>query len=263
MSGLCGFIYCGKNVYKLSELPPSEKYKIAYNYYEKGKYIKAKELFETITSINIIENYADSAKYFLGQCYFHTREYVLAENEFQQLVNTRPGSMLIPKSKYMIGMCRLKMSQGPEHDQDNTIKAIQAFENFIFDPAAHFDEQLYNDAEKNLVSLHNRLAEKDLKNGLLYKKMGDYNAALKYFTDAVSTHNQYGYVSCIPQAFYEMGECHSKLKQYPEAKELYLTIVRNFSDDVYAEKAAGQLAKLKKMTTTKRDTAVVIKKLQY
>ena len=60
-----------------------------------------------------------------------------------------------------------------------------------------------------------------------------------------------------------MGECHSKLKQYPEAKELYLTIVRNFSDDVYAEKAAGQLAKLKKMTTTKRDTAVVIKKLQY
>jgi outer membrane protein assembly factor BamD (BamD/ComL family) len=155
------------------------------------------------------------------------------------------------------------MSQGPEHDQDNTIKAIQAFENFIFDPAAHFDEQLYNEVEKNLVSLYNRLAEKDLKNGLLYKKMGDYNAALKYFTDAVSTHNQYGYVSCIPQAFYEMGECHSKLKQYPEAKELYLTVVRNFSDDVYAEKAAGKLAKLKKMTTTKKDTAVVIKKLQY
>ena len=250
---------CGENVYKMGELPSKEKFAVALKYYEKGQYSKAKILFESVARLNIIESYADSAQFLLGQCYYYMRDYVFAENEFQLIVNSRPGSRLIPRSKFMIGMCNLKMSPSSSLDQENTLKSINAFELFIDDPAAQFDAELYKEAEKQLQMLYNRLAEKDMKNGMLYKKMGDYNAAIKYLNYAILDYNQYGFVACIPRALYETGECYLKLKQYPEARERFLVVVQNFSDNEYAEKAAKRLSEIKKKVLASRDTTTVIK----
>jgi tetratricopeptide (TPR) repeat protein len=98
-----------------------------------------------------------------------------------------------------------------------------------------------------------------MKNGMLYKKMGDYNAAIRYLNYAINDYNQYGFVVCIPRALYETGECHLKLKQYPEARERFLVVVQNFSDNEYAEKAAKRLSEIKKKVLASRDTTTVIK----
>jgi len=236
-------IMCGENIYNLSEdLTYREVFEMGKKYFLKRDYRRAKVLFDRVARLGIIADFSDSAQFLLAESNYNLRDYLIAENEYERVL---PGSMLRPKAMYMIGMCYYKLSFPTALDQKYTNEAIKAFENFYFSAYSQFDQQLSQDALNKLVELHGKLAEKDLNTGILYKKEGSYNSAIIYLDYAMFNYNQYGTVSIVPRALYEMGECYARLKQYSEAEEKYQALIDNFKQHPYAEKAREKLAKIK------------------
>jgi len=126
---------------------------------------------------------ADSAQYYLGQSHFKMEEYILAASEFEKLITHMPHSKLVPEAEYMLAESYYKQSPRPELDPEYTIKAIRAYQSFIEDfPTV----TLRPEAEKKILKLRSKLAEKNYNSGVIYRKMKEYRASIIYFDDVLT-----------------------------------------------------------------------------
>ena len=247
------FIACGENLYNLGNNTPREIFQIGKRYFFKGDYNEAQIVFEQVARLNIIAEYSDSVQFLLAESYFNVKKYVLAQSEYERLIKNLPRSQLLPKAKYMVGMCYFNLSPSEQLDQVYTNNAIKAFEEFLRAYRSQADEQLIQDAGNRLGELYEKLAEKDFKAGVLYKKMDDYFAAIQYLNDSMTKYNTYGPAPTIPKALFEKGECYIKLIQFPEAQDAFQALVDNFPQHVLVNRAREKLASLK-TEIAKRDT---------
>lgn len=146
--------------------------------YSDGDYVKAKDDFDIVIKQFPASEYADSAQFFLAQTYFKRGEYLTAAFEFENVSRNYPTSKLLPEARYNIALCYAARSPRPQLDQENTKKAIEAFQMFIdYYPTS----KLVGDAEKQIQALRNKLAKKNLEIAQLYYTMGYYRAAIIYF----------------------------------------------------------------------------------
>ncbi|MFC1513897.1 outer membrane protein assembly factor BamD [candidate division KSB1 bacterium] len=243
-------INCAEDLRRMRSLPSPEKFEAGKNYFLDEKYDHAKTLLEDISRLDFISTYADSAQLLLAQCHFELGDYILAENEFRRLLSRYPSSSLRAMAAYMIGMCNYELSPRYELDQEYTVKAIEAFGNFLLSPEYQMQTSLIFDAQNKLMELRTKLAEKDLHSGILYKKRGQYEAAIIYIQ---SVFDNFIDTPVIPKALFEMGECYYKLENYPEAIDKYQALLDNFQDHETAIKAQERLASIK-TKTAKIDT---------
>ncbi len=149
--------------------------------YDNEDYFEASQELQRIVWSFSGSTIADSAQYYLGLSHYKLDEYILAASEFEKLITHMPHSKLVPQSEYMLAESYFKQSPRPELDPEYTIKAIRAYQSFIEDfPTS----DLRKDAEKKILILRSKLAEKDYDSGVIYRKMKRYKAAIIYF-DAV------------------------------------------------------------------------------
>ncbi|GAB4177492.1 MAG: outer membrane protein assembly factor BamD [Calditrichia bacterium] len=226
----------GKNVKR--ELKPLEKLQKAKTLLDKEKYLKAQD----ILSLWIIENpgspLKDKARFWLGLTHFHTKEYLIAISEFSRLIQEMPESPLIGDAQYYIAMSYFKMSPFPELDQEYTRKALREFQLFIETFPDHKNVQ---DATKHIQELRQKLAIKTLKNAHLYRKMGQLNGALLYFSEILE--NYYD----LPQAeeaLFWAGHIELELKKYNEAQNHLNIYLNKYPEGKYVQKAKELLERL-------------------
>lgn len=255
------FTLCGTNLYNLGELPPSDLFVLGKEYYfEKEDYDSAQILFNRIARLGIVTDYADSAQFLLAESYFKLGNYILAESEYDRLIRTRLRSPLVPYSRYMIGMSYYNLSPSAVLDQEYTNKAIEAFQEFIYDAGSQQTPALIDEAYQRLIELHARLAEKDYLSGVLYRKMGFYDAAIKYLDYSMISHSVLisgeliGPLEIIPKAQYEKGECYIKLDRFTDAQEAFQSIIDNFPDHYLVKRARDKLTAVK-VEAAKADTS--------
>ena len=254
VSLLVMFLECGENLYNLGNMPPREKFQLGKKYFSKGDYDNARIVFEQIARLNIVADYSDSTQYLLAESHFNMENYILAQSEYERLIKNLPSSSLLPKAKFMIAMSYYKLSPSEQLDQEYTVKAAETFEEFIRGFGSQSNQQLVKEANDKLSELNTKLAEKDLKTGIIYKKMGYYDAAIQYLNDSMNNYNEYGPVTVIPKALFESGECYVEMRKYPEAKEAYEALIDNFPQHYLNNKAREKLASLK-TEIAKKDTS--------
>lgn len=127
----------------------------------------------------------DDALYYLGQSYFRIKDYVLAAAQFDRLTRDFPTSPYHPDALYQLARTDDLQSRPAALDQTETIRAISRYRDFL---------QLYpehpsaNEARKRLQALNDRLAEKRVRNGRLYLKLKQYDAAAHYLERAIEEH---------------------------------------------------------------------------
>ena len=127
------------------------------------------------------ENTGD-ALFYLGQAYFKIKDYVLASAQFDRLTRDFPTSPYHPDALYQLGRTDDLQSRTAALDQSETIRAISRYRDFL---------QLYpehpsaKEARERIAALNDRLAEKRVRNGRLYLKLKQYDAAVHYLERAI------------------------------------------------------------------------------
>lgn len=232
------FIGCNSKTTKV--LPAHEQFEYAKGLYDRGKFYKSQMAFENLIYTYPGNAVIDSAQFYLGMCYYGQKDYGLAAGEFKRILTAYPNSEFADDAQYYTAMCHYNLSPKYSLDQSETNQAIYEFNllNSTY-PMSPFVKE----AKERVAELENKLAEKKFKDGELYLKLGNYDAALLYFS---FVRDNYPSTDWAIKAYFYSGEAQMKLKNYDEAKHIFETFVVGFPDHKLATKAKEKLDELTK-----------------
>jgi len=124
----------------------------------------------------------DDALYYLGLAYFQTKDYALASTQFDRLTRDFPQSTMQPDAMFYLARCDDLDSRPAPLDQTETQRAIDRYQQF---PAAYPDHAHSGEAKQRMQALRDRLAEKRFRNGRLYTKLKQPQAAAIYLRELI------------------------------------------------------------------------------
>lgn len=228
---LAGFIGCGGKP-TLANLTAQELFERGKQKYTEKDYIDALEYFQAIVYNFPGESIVDSAQYYLALSYYGNKEYELAQVEFNRLTLNYPSSVYFQHALFMKAVSFFEGT--PKHyglDQTDLVKAINQFEDFIID---YPESELIEDARKYLLAAQTRLARKYYSSGVVYSRIGAYEAAIIYFQKVVDDFTDTEYA---PQATYKIAEMNRKLRRYEEARKQFEGFFTVFAEHELAARA--------------------------
>jgi len=218
---------------------PEDQYEYAKMLYVKGNYYLATEAFQTVIFRFHGTSLADSVTFYMGMCYYNQEDYILAVGEFKRLRLNYPNSPLADDAHYMTARSYFLDSPGNVGlEQDGVKDAIREIENFFEDfPNSAFRQN----ARELLDSCYCRLAHKDYKNGEVYYKIGDYQAARIYLEDVVT---KYSCSEWVGKSLYRLGEIDYKEENYKDSRAKFKNFLNAFPEHEWAGRAAKRLEKV-------------------
>jgi outer membrane protein assembly factor BamD len=228
---------CSRAVVKQPPTPYGQ-YQSGMQHYQKGDYLKAQsELQKVIYSFPGLA-FIDTAQYYMAMSYFNIGRYPEAIGEFKRFLQTYPTSPLADRAQYRIAQAYFKQSPSFSHDQIDTYSAIDEFSVFL---DKYPDSPLIDSARTDLNVLYDKLAEKLFKSGLLYIKLGRYDAALVYFAQV---RDNYADTPWAANALYYSGEAEMKLGKNNDALHTFQDFVIAFPDHKLVKKAREYIGRL-------------------
>ncbi|MEW5873572.1 MAG: outer membrane protein assembly factor BamD [Candidatus Zixiibacteriota bacterium] len=220
-------------------LSAQDGYTEAHALYEAGKWEKARLAFEQVVFNHPGSALVDSAQYFLGMCYFKMEDPILAAAEFQRVRTQYPASPLVDDADIM--RCRSLLLSSPSHtglDQEPTREAVNELR--LFQDNHPFSEFLPA-ADSLLKVAYGRLSTKDFKTGVLYQKLGRYEAARVYLQEMI---DRYPESPLVPDALYRLGEGQRRQDSLASAIEYYEKLIYTFPDHERTGDARKRVARL-------------------
>lgn len=174
---------CSKEV-KRAPLEPSALFQRGLILFNEGKFTQAKEVFSRFISYFPEEKeLVARAELKMADCAFMKKEYPEAIERYIEFKKRYPFHPDLPYAEFQIGMSYFKQIRSKERDQENTRKALEAFEEVVKKyPQTIFAEK----AKDKIVFCKRRLAEHEIYVGKFYLKKRKYQAALSRFEEALS-----------------------------------------------------------------------------
>ena len=123
------------------------------------------------------------ALYYLGMSYIKEKDYALASAQLDRLLRDFPTSPLQPDALVDLARCDDLQSHTAALDQTETERALQRYNQFVDQYPGH---ARVPEAKARIQVLRDRLAEKLLRSGRLYSKLGREKAAEFYLRRVVS-----------------------------------------------------------------------------
>ena len=221
---------CGSE--KNNELKPAEvRYEMGKEYYDKGKYRKAIAELKIVTFNAPGSEIGDDAQFYLANAHFELKEYLLAISEYERLLRVHPESPFLEEGEYKRALCFDILSPSSHHDQTNTLKALDAYQEYIENWP---DSEYKIKAESRLDLLRFKLAKKLFDNGRQYQKLGECQSSAIYMRQLLEKYYDSG---LAPEARWRLAECEMKLKNWDSALEVLGEILRRNEDAEFVKKA--------------------------
>jgi outer membrane assembly lipoprotein YfiO len=159
------------------------------------------------------------AKSILGQ-----GEWERARGELSGLIERYPDSSEIEEARYLTGVTYSRESLPVELDQELTRKALEEFEAYLADfPAG--GHRAEGAAERG--ALREKLADKELRNGQLYLRMGFPDAARTFFQQIL---DRYGDTTRAERASFGLAEVLRAEGKNAEAGAIYRRLLESETD---------------------------------
>lgn len=124
----------------------------------------------------------DDALFYLGDSYFRMKDYALASGQYDRLIRDFPGSPLHPDALFQLARCDDLQSHPAPLDQTETTRAISRYKDFL---ELYPEHPRAAEAKTRLDAMTDRLAEKRWRNGRLYYRLKQYDAAEYYFRSVI------------------------------------------------------------------------------
>lgn len=167
-----------------------ELYRGAFSYFDKGKYLKAADLFDKLLLSVSGTNRDDTVRFYLGLSNYKYGDYTIAEANFDQFLSVFPRSPFTEEAKYLRIECLYAATHRWELDQTPTYKAMSAIDIFIHE---YSESKYLRTLRDMLVDLQGRLDKKSFEAAKLYFTIEDYKAAAYALKNVLkeNSENQY------------------------------------------------------------------------
>ena len=158
----------------------SEKFRVAEEMYDKGKFAKANKLFAQIVPSYRGKPQAEKLMFLYSKSYYEMKEYYLASYQFERFVSSYPQSEKVEEAAFLSGKSVYMLSPVYSKDQTETRDAIEKLQTFInLFPESEFLPQ----ANELVKELDFKLERKAFEIAKQYNKIagytGDYTASIK------------------------------------------------------------------------------------
>lgn len=203
-----------------------DKFKAAFELFDAEKYLKAADMFESLSMQTSGTAKDDTVQFYWGYSNYKYGDYLTAEENLNSFISLYPVSPFTEQAKFLRIDCLFQSTYRYELDQTPTYKALNAIEEFTKDnPDSEYMEQVLSMQRQ----LKDRLELKAYKSAYLYYHMEDYMAAHYALKNVLkdNAENQYReeILFYIAMSSYQYAFNSIPSKQ----KERYLTFV----DDYY------------------------------
>ncbi len=176
--GLLAFTSCNDFSRLVKSTDNEAKYEVAVDYYERGDYNHALQLFDLLQASFRNTPRGESITYKTAQCYYLQEDYEIASYYYNNFVQTYPFSKDAEKAAYMNAYCNYLLSPESGLDQTNTHNAIKHLKAFT----EHYpNSDSLERVNQLLTDLNNKLEEKDYNMCRLFYRMENYSAAITSF----------------------------------------------------------------------------------
>ena len=228
---------CSHKINK-EEMDAQAYFEYAKSLFDKGKYYNAINEFTVITLKFSADPIVDDAQFYLAESHFMYKEYLIAIAEYQKLIEDFPESPYVEEAFYKIGLSYSKLSLRAELDQEYTFQAIRQFQNFL---EAYPGSKFRKEAEQKMAELRNKLAQKKLLGGDVYRKMGYLNSALIYYDIVLQ---EYYDTPAAESALFWKAECEYKLKKMENALTSYTVFLEKYPSSKWASRAKERISEI-------------------
>ena len=233
-----------------------ELFQNAKRLYDDGDYREAYDAFRVLTLQYQGSALSDDAQFYLGESQFHREEYILAAFEYESLIRTMPTSELVPNAQFQLAMCYYNRSPEYFHDQDYSMKAIDAFQAFL---EYHPTDPRVPEAEAKITEINTKLARKEYEGGIIYMRMDYYRAATVSFDFVIEKYHDTPYAE---PALLKKGESLIARRRYREARDIASRFLEKYPSSVLrkaaesllrdAQDGMDEISKAQKQTTENR-----------
>ncbi|MBS1536839.1 MAG: outer membrane protein assembly factor BamD [Bacteroidetes bacterium] len=217
---------CGSSVV-VDYRDPESVFKAGVSALNDNDYIEAQKMFDIVRLQFSTTQFADDAQYYLGELNFKRRDFIIAAFNYNMLLRSYPTSDYVKRALYKSALCYDELSPPSDRDQEYTKKAIQAFSEF---QAVYAQDSLSNEATKHIVSLRQKLAEREYNTAVIYRKLYSWKATLIYYDTLME---EYSDTEFYEPAFLGKIEMLAQLKRYEDAKALIGVYKHKFPNGKY------------------------------
>ena len=176
----------GCSSYSISE---QERVQLNYNegleFYNKGKYSKAREAFKYVILHSMGSRLALESEFYLSESLYNLGEYEDALYGYDNYARSAQDPELIELARFRICQCSFNLTVDYKKDQAATVDALEKFEIFLED---YSDSEYYSEIISIKSDLIYRLAKKEYESAVLYIKMQEYKAALIYLFNVLNNY---------------------------------------------------------------------------
>ena len=166
---------CSKYQKLLKSSDNELKYNKSIEFYDKGEYYRAQQLFDQILVFFKGTDKAEKISYYNAYCYYKQEDYILAGYYFNSFVSSFPTSQFAEECSFMSAFCSYKDSPIFSLDQTNTLAAISSLQLFI---NQYPNSQRLEQCNQLIDELRDKLEKKALNIAMLYYRMDDYKATI-------------------------------------------------------------------------------------
>lgn len=257
---LLALVSCGNFSKLLKSTNLTEKYQAAQEYYQKGDYFHALQLFEELMTYYRGTENAEKIYYYYSYCHYAQGDYLSANYYFNNFSITYPNSKYAKECQYMAAYCSFMDSPEYSLDQTNTTAAIKELQLFVDmypkSDSVKICNQLIDD-------LRYKLEVKDYEISKLYFKIQEYKAAITAFNNTLEDYPDTKFKEDI--LFYILKANYlfatnsidsKKQERFTSTIEAYNTLIAAFPQtknlktaDNYKKNAQKELTKFVTVTT--------------
>ena len=225
------------------------KYAAAFDYFNKGKYTKSAQLFESLSLLVGGTAREDTVQYYWGLSNYSMGEYYTAETNFSKFISTYPYSPLAESAEFLRVDCLYKATLRYELDQTPTYAAMNAISAYMINNP----ESPNNDICRHMLEdLGERLDRKAYENARLYYKMEDYKASrvafkniLKDDADNIYREDILYYSAMSSYKYAENSYANKQKERFLIFMDDYLNFIGEYPDSHYRKELDNLYAKVK------------------
>lgn len=173
-----------------------ENYDKAVNYYNRGSYLSAAQLFEQLYPLSIGTKYGDTILFMFADCYFKNHDYQLAAFHFKDYSRRYPGTERAELAALNCVKALYYVSPPYDVDQSDTHYAIEEIKQYV---AQYPHSKYVEECNTILDELRDKLALKQFEVIKLYYNTENYKAAQIMVKDFM---REYSYSKYAPEALF-------------------------------------------------------------
>jgi outer membrane protein assembly factor BamD len=164
--------------------------------------------------------------------------YLEARFEYEKFLELYPQHPLAAQAQFQIGMCHAQQMNPSDRDQKVTVEALRAFRIFRRN---YPQDTLLQEAEAQILSLRQRLAQHEFDVAEFYYRKEAYQAAIRRLLNLIQV---YPDMSDLDSALFMLADSYRREENYVKAARVFRTLIARFSDSAYVARAVARLRDL-------------------